>query len=39
MLLNRLADAAGTRLADEKVAQLHEIADLRGKTDDGSRCS
>jgi len=36
MLLNGFADAAGTRLADEEVGELHEIADLRGKTDDGS---
>jgi hypothetical protein len=35
-LLDRFADAAGTRLADEKIAQLHEITDLRGKPDDGS---
>ncbi len=28
-LLNGFADAAGTRLADEEIAQLHEIADLR----------
>jgi hypothetical protein len=28
-LLNGFTDAAGTRLADEEIAQLHEIADLR----------
>ena len=38
-LLNGFADAAGTRLADEEVGELHEIADLRGKPDDGPGCS
>jgi hypothetical protein len=37
-LLNGFADAAGTRLADEEIAQLHEIADLRGKPDHGAGC-
>jgi hypothetical protein len=35
-LLNGFADAAGTRLADEEIAQLHEITDLRGKPDHGA---
>jgi hypothetical protein len=37
-LLNGFADAAGTGLADEEIAQLHEITDLRGKADHGSGC-
>jgi hypothetical protein len=32
-LLNRFADAAGARLADEEIAQVHEVTDLRGKPD------
>jgi hypothetical protein len=36
-LLNGFADTAGTRLADEKVAELHEIANVRGKPDHDSR--
>jgi hypothetical protein len=36
-LLNGFADAAGTRLADEEVAELHEIANVRGKPDHDSR--
>ena len=28
-LLNRFADAAGTRLADEEIGELHEVADMR----------
>jgi hypothetical protein len=39
LLLDGLADAAGSRLADEEVAQLHEIADVRGKSDDRARCA
>ena len=37
-LLNGFADAAGTRLADEEIAQLHEITDLRRKADHDSGC-
>ncbi len=31
--MNGFADAAGTGLADEEIAQLHEVTDLRGKAD------
>jgi len=37
-LLDGFADTAGTRLADEEIAQLHEIADLRGKADGDPGC-
>jgi hypothetical protein len=37
-LLNGFADAAGTRLADEEIAQVHEITDLRGKPDHHAGC-
>ncbi len=36
-LLHGFADAAGTGLADEEIAELHEIADLRRESDDGAR--
>src|SRR5271156_3748724 len=35
-LLDGLADAAGTGLADEEIAELHEVADLRRESDDGA---
>jgi hypothetical protein len=39
LLLDGFADAAGPGLADEEIAQLHEIADVRGKSDDRARCA
>src|SRR5712675_529131 len=32
-LLNGFADTAGAGFADEEIAELHEVADLRGKAD------
>jgi len=37
LLLYGLAYAAGTRLADEEIAEMHEILDLRRKSDHDSR--